>query len=59
MGDGDGSVNLDDVLVTMRETGAAMKTCAGFFLDLRVDLNRHYKETSLAGLAIHVGDVEC
>lgn len=30
MGDGDGSVNLDDVLVTMRETGAAMKTCAFF-----------------------------
>lgn len=26
MGDGDGSVNLDDALATMRESGLAMKT---------------------------------
>jgi len=26
MGEGDGQVNLDDVLATMRETGLAMKT---------------------------------
>lgn len=28
MGDGDGQVNLDDALATMRETGKAMKTYA-------------------------------
>ncbi|CAN5229330.1 hypothetical protein BH11ACT2_BH11ACT2_05750 [soil metagenome] len=42
-GDGDHRVSLDEVIVTMRETGR--------------DMNSRYKETSLGGLAVNV--VEC
>ncbi|MGO3146660.1 MAG: L-serine ammonia-lyase [Leucobacter sp.] len=43
MGDGTHRVSLDEVIVTMRETGR--------------DMNSKYKETSLGGLAVNV--VEC
>jgi L-serine dehydratase len=43
MGDGTHRVSLDQVIETMRRTGA--------------DMNRKYKETSLGGLAVNV--VEC
>jgi len=42
-GDGEHYVSLDNVIATMRQTGA--------------DMNSHYKETSLGGLAVNV--VEC
>jgi L-serine dehydratase len=42
-GDGDHRVSLDEVIITMRETGR--------------DMNSRYKETSLGGLAVNV--VEC
>ncbi|QJC21719.1 L-serine ammonia-lyase [Arcanobacterium buesumense] len=40
-GDGSHVVSLDDVIVTMRETG--------------LDMQAKYKETALGGLAVHVG----
>ena len=43
MGDGSHFVSLDDVIVTMRETGR--------------DMSAKYKETALGGLAVNV--VEC
>ncbi|GHD02453.1 L-serine ammonia-lyase [Zhihengliuella salsuginis] len=43
MGDGDHRVSLDEVIVTMRETGK--------------DMSHKYKETALGGLAVNV--VEC
>ena len=43
MGDGDHRVSLDEVIVTMRETGK--------------DMSSKYKETALGGLAVNV--VEC
>jgi L-serine dehydratase len=44
-GDGTHIVSLDQVIKTIKQTGEDMK--------------RHYKETSLGGLAINVGITEC
>jgi len=45
MGDGNNIVSLDTVIATMMKTGYDMQTT--------------YKETSLAGLAVHIGNTEC
>jgi len=45
MGDGNNIVPLDTVIATMMKTGRDMQT--------------QYKETSLGGLAIHAGHIEC
>jgi L-serine dehydratase len=42
MGDGTHRVSLDQVIETMRRTGA--------------DMHQQYKETSLGGLAVNVGE---
>ena len=43
MGDGDHHVTLDEVIITMRETGK--------------DMSSKYKETAMGGLAVNV--IEC